>query len=82
MNYWTYWSSVSSDKEFQAPHVVVFLCVVSFFPPRTAEKAQAPAFQSEGGNVLQREEPLQQNQERFRLLCSSQCGGFNQKSAL
>lgn len=32
-----------------------------FFPSsQTVEVAPAPAFQSEGGNVLQREEPLQQ----------------------
>lgn len=49
-----------------------------FFP---VEEVPAPAFQSEGGNVLQEEEALQQNQEWFRPLHSSQCGGFNQKSA-
>lgn len=59
---------------------VLFCCY--FFSPLSVEVAPAPAFQSEGGNVLQREELLQQNQERFRPLHSSQCGGFNQKSAL
>lgn len=62
-----------------------------FFSSWTVEAAPASSscfFQSEGGNVLQKgrasaaKKKKKKIKERFRPLRSSQCGGFNQKSAL
>jgi len=57
-------SCSSSDRESQFSFIFPPFLFRFFFSPGV-EVAPAPASQSEGGNVLQREELLQQNQELF-----------------
>lgn len=84
----SHWSP--SDKESQTS-CVFFLHVVIFSLPgqlKQLRQAAAAFFKSEGGNVLQKgrasaaKKKKKKIKERFRPLRSSQCGGFNQKSAL